>query len=103
MSCRTLLRGGVDPRALHTEVNVDAENNTHYFKAADSPASSSSATWGSPSCSNAQFVYTRELDGQRDVLAVAMAAAAMGRSVIFRGTCDPDGIYFRATRIVMGP
>ena len=44
--------------------------------------------------SECQFVYTRELSGQRDVLAVTMTAAAMGRSVVFRGTCDPDGIYF---------
>ena len=35
------------------EVNVDATSNTHYFKAADSPASSSAATWGSASCPNA--------------------------------------------------
>jgi hypothetical protein len=85
------------------EVNVDAGSNTYYFKATSSPTSSAVATWGSSSCPNAQFVYARDLGAsQKDVLAVAMAATAMGRSVTFRGTCDPDGNYFRATRIIMG-
>jgi hypothetical protein len=85
------------------EINVDgAIDTTHYFKATDSATATSAVTWGAAGCPNAQFVYTRDLDGQKDVLAIAMTAVAIGRSVVFRGTCDPDGMYFRATRIVLG-
>jgi hypothetical protein len=83
------------------EINADGSDSTHYYKATDGSASSTSVAWGSASCPNAVFVYTRDLQGQKDLLAIALSASAMGRMVKFRGTCDSDGIYFRATRIVM--
>ena len=82
--------------------NLDASSNTHYFMAATSSSAPSNVGWGSSSCPNAQYVYTRDLPGYKEVLAVALSASAMGRPVTFVGSCDSSGDYFVATRILMG-
>ena len=42
--------------------------------------------------------YFKATDSATATSAVTWGAAGC----VFRGTCDPDGIYFRATRIVLG-
>jgi hypothetical protein len=72
---------------------------THYFTAVATPEGTVEVGWGAASCPNAENVYTRDLDGQKDALAAALAAAAAGKKVRFLGTCDADGHYFHATGI----
>lgn len=84
------------------QFNVDGASNTHYFQAATSASASSSIGWGSTTCPNAQYAYTRDLAGYKEVLAVALSASALGRPVVFVGSCDSSGNYFIATRILMG-
>jgi hypothetical protein len=81
------------------ELNVDGETNTHYFRGSGG-ASGTPIAWGIAGCSGAMYVYTRDLSGQKDVLAAALSAATSGRSVVFYGTCDADGMYFHATRVI---
>lgn len=84
------------------QFNIDASLNVHYFRAANNATSSSSTSWGAPSCPNAEYVYTQSLAGQKDILAVALSASALGRPVSFIGVCQAGGNYFVATRILMG-
>jgi hypothetical protein len=84
------------------QLNLDAASNTHYFLAASSSSASSSIGWGSPSCPNAQYAYTHDLPGYKEVLAVVLSASAMGRPVTFFGSCDSSGHYFIVTKILMG-
>ena len=83
------------------EVFVDDAD--HYFRAASTPSATVAVGWGASGCPNAAYAYTRQLTGQKEVLAVALAAAAMGKQVVFKGTCDPDLAYFRVTSILVKP
>src|SRR5262249_10864546 len=80
------------------EIHVDGEG-THYFRGSRVQSGGFTA-WGITSCPDAMYVYTRDLLLQKDVLATALTAATSGRAVVFFGTCDADGMYFHATRVL---
>jgi hypothetical protein len=83
------------------EIFVD--DDSHYFRAGAVPSATTAVGWGAAGCPNAAYAYTRQLAAQKDILAVALTAAAMGKAVVFKGTCDPDLNYFRVTSIVVKP
>ena len=85
------------------EINIDAATGNYYYKAADSASASINTGWGgSGACSNATYAYTHnQLQGRKEILSVALSAKAMGKAVQFIGTCDSNGNYLKATRIIM--
>lgn len=83
------------------EINVDAANSTYYFRAASAPGSTTALAWGVSACPNATYAYARQVPLLNQVYAAAQAAQLAGKPVIFAGTCDPDGEYFRITHIVV--
>lgn len=82
------------------EINVDAVNSTYYFQAATAPGSTSAVAWGVSACPNATHAYARQAPLLNQVYASALAAQLTGKPVIFSGTCDSDGQYFRITHII---
>lgn len=98
ISNTTLAAESTASKYIHL-INIDGSTDTHYFAAADSENATSSVGWGPTFCSSAAWAYTRDLNSQKDVLAVALAAKTAGQKVVFIGTCDSDPNYFRVTGI----
>jgi hypothetical protein len=91
------------PRYIYEIFVEGAASTTHYFRAASAPSAAGPVGWGANGCPNAAYAYTRELEGQKDVLGVALSASALSKEVVFKGACDADLNYFRVTAIIVKP